>query len=285
MERFLNKMERKFGRYALPNLTIMIIGTYILGYVLQFTAGNVLAYLLLDPAQILHGQVWRLLSWILIPPGSFEPLVIITLWFYYSVGMALERAWGSFRYNVYIFSGLFFTVLGAFVLYAVNFLVYGGVAAELNSAVYSVAFSTYYISLSIMLAFAITYPNMQVLLMFIIPIKIKWLGILYVAYVAYDMVKFDWGYRIVIISSLLNALIYFLATRNLSRVRPSEVRRRQTYRRQARRVAGVTKHKCAICGRTEVDSPDLEFRFCSKCEGNYEYCQEHLFTHEHKKYS
>lgn len=283
MGSFLNKMERKFGRYAIPNLTIYIIGTYILGYVIQLTARNVLGFLLLNPYAILHGEVWRLISWILIPPGSLDLLTILVLWFYYSIGTALERTWGTFRYNVYIFSGILFTIIGAFVLYGVSYLTGGALAAAGNATLYSGAFSTYYISLSIILGFAITYPNMQVLLMFLIPIKIKWMGILYVAYIIYDMVKLGWGYRVVIISSLLNVLIYFLSTRNLNRVNPKEIHRRQVYRQQVRRPSGVTKHKCAICGRTEVDSPDLEFRFCSKCQGNYEYCQDHLFTHEHKK--
>lgn len=283
MGSFLNKMERKFGRYAIPNLTLYIIGTYILGYVIRLTAWNVLGYLYLDPNAILHGQVWRLVSWVLIPPGSLDLLTILVLWFYYSIGSTLERTWGTFRYNVYIFSGILFTIIGAFVLYGISYAIGGAAFAESNSGTYSAAFSTYYISLSIILGFAITYPDMQVLLMFLIPIKIKWMGILYVAYIVYDMIKLDWASRVVIISSLLNVLIYFLSTRNLQRVNPKEIHRRQAYRQQTRRPAGVTKHKCAICGRTELDSPELEFRFCSKCQGNYEYCQEHLFTHEHKK--
>lgn len=284
MGSFLNKMERKFGRYAIRNLTLYIIGTYILGYVIQFTAGNVISYLRLDPYAILHGQVWRLISWILIPPGSSNPIfLVLMLWFYYSIGSTLERTWGTFRYNVYIFSGIFFTVIGAFVLYVISYLTGGPLTAAVYSSGYSAAFSTYYISLSIILGFAITYPDMQVLLMFLIPIKIKWMGILYVAYIVYDMIKLGWGYRVVIISSLLNVLIYFLSTRNLNRINPKEIHRKQVYRQQTRRPSGVTKHKCAVCGRTEVDNPDLEFRFCSKCQGNYEYCQDHLFTHEHKK--
>ncbi len=283
MGSFLNKMERKFGRFAIPNLTLYIIGTYILGYVIRLTSRYVLGYLYLDPNAILHGQVWRLVSWILIPPGSLDLLTILVLWFYYSIGATLERTWGTFRYNVYIFSGILFTIIGAFVLYGISYAIGGAAFAESNSHTYSSAFSTYYISLSIILGFAITYPDMQVLLMFLIPIKIKWMGILYVAYIVYDMIKLDWASRVVILSSLLNVLIYFLSTRNLHRVNPKEIHRRQAYRQQTRRPAGVTKHKCAVCGRTELDSPELEFRFCSKCQGNYEYCQEHLFTHEHKK--
>ena len=89
---------------------------------------------------------------------------------------------------------------------------------------------------------------------------------------------------VTILLSLLNFLIFFLSTRNFRRMSPKEVHRRHVYRAQTaqpRRGAKISKHKCAICGRTELDDPNLTFRFCSKCEGNYEYCQDHLFTHEH----
>ena len=280
---FLNKLERKLGKYAISNLTLFIIGTYIVGYLMQAIAPNIMNYLYLDPYKILHGQVWRLLSWLLVPPWGFSILIVITLLFYYSIGSTLERSWGTFRYNFYIFGGILSTIVGAFVLYGIAFLLYGSVGAMYYSTYYSGAFSTYYISMSIFLGFAITYPNMQVLLMFIIPIKIKWLALIDVLYLAYDMINTNWGGRVVIITSLLNVVIFFLATRNYHAYSPREVRRKRVYKAQVRQPKGVTKHKCAVCGRTELDGDNLEFRFCSKCEGNYEYCQDHLFTHEHKK--
>ena len=100
---FLDKMERKFGRYAISNLSIYIIITYAAGYLLTALAPNVVSYLVLEPALILRGQIWRLVTWLLIPPGSLDLFTIITLMFYYSIGSSLERTWGAFRYNVYIF--------------------------------------------------------------------------------------------------------------------------------------------------------------------------------------
>lgn len=279
---FLNKMERKLGRYAISNLSIYIVGTYIIGYLMQFFAGNILEYLWLDPYKILHGQVWRLVSWLLVPPWSFSILIVITLFFYYSIGTTLERSWGTFRYNVYIFGGIIATIVGAFVLYGISVLAYGSQGAALVSMVYSTRFSTYYISMSIFLGFAITYPDMQVLLYFLIPLKIKYLAYLDLVYLAYAMIKGNWGDRVVIIASLLNVLVFFLSTRNYRSLSAKEIHRKQVYRQQMRQPKGITKHKCAICGRTELDGDHLEFRFCSKCDGNYEYCQEHLFTHEHK---
>ena len=281
--KFLNKLERKLGRYAISNLTLYIIGTYILGYLLEFFAGNLIQYFYLDPYLILHGQVWRLVSWLLVPPWGFSLFIIITLFFYYSLGSTLERSWGTFRYNFYIFGGIIMTIIGAFILYGIAVLVYGPVMGAVYSSAYSPAFSTYYISLSIFLGFALTYPDMQVLLMFIIPIKMKYLAILDIVFLAMDMFKGSWGIRVVILCSLMNVLVFFLSTRNYHAYSPKEIHRKQVYKKQVRQTSGITKHKCAICGRTEKDSPDLEFRFCSKCNGNYEYCQDHLFTHEHKR--
>jgi len=274
---FLNKMERKFGRYAIKNLTLYIILTYVVGYVLDFAVPNVLGFCVLEPGYVLRGQVWRIVSWLLIPPGGFDIFTIIMLFFYYSIGTTLEKTWGAFRYNVYIFGGIILTVIGAFVLY---FILGGDTLLLFHGG----SFSTYYISLSIFLGFAATYPNQQVLLYFIIPIKIKWLAYLDIIYLIYAMTQSGWVGRVSIICSLMNFIIYFLMTRNYKRVSPQEIHRKRTYAKAVHKSqAHITKHKCAICGRTDEDEGNLQFRFCSKCNGNYEYCQDHLFTHEHIK--
>lgn len=280
--KLLNKMERKFGRYAIRNLTLYIIITYIVGYILELVGGNLTFYLYLDPYYILHGQVWRLVSWLLVPPSGLDIFTIIMLIFYYSIGNTLEQTWGSFRYNVYIFGGIFWTIVGAFVLYGIYYVMYGGPVAF---GAFGAAFSTYYISLSIFLGFAMTYPDMQVLLYFIIPLKIKYLAWLDLAYLLYYMIRGSFATRIVIVSSLMNVLIYFLMTRNYRRVDPREIHRKQKFKKAVNmgsaRNGSATIHRCAVCGRTEKDDPTLEFRFCSRCQGNYEYCQDHLFNHKH----
>ncbi len=282
---FLNKMERKFGRYAIPELTKYIILCYVIGYVLivlqNITGVSIMGYLALSPYHILHGQIWRLVSWVLIPPSGLDIFTIIMLLFYYSLGTALERTWGEFRYNVYIFSGILFTVIGAFLLYFI-----GGLEISLYGAS---IISTYYINLSIFLAFAANYPDMQVLLYFVIPIKIKWMAYLDIAYLAYNFIRVSgygaWAVRMMIIVSLLNFIIFFFMTRNYKSISPREMHRKQQFKKAVhpKMTPNITKHKCAVCGRTENDGDDLEFRFCSKCNGNYEYCQEHLFTHTHIK--
>lgn len=273
--KLLNKLERKWGRYAIHNLTLYIIVAYIIGYMIELLAPNLMYYLNLEPALILRGQIWRIVSWILIPPESLDLFTIIMLFLYFSLGTSLERSWGAFRYNLYIFMGIIASVIGAFVLYL------------FGAGILGFAFSTYYINMSIFLAFAASYPNEQLYLYFVIPIKIKWLGVLYAVMMIYNMINSNWVQRGVMISSMASFLVFFLLTRNTKRITPKEIRRKQNFRNQVRRAepAGITKHKCAICGRTELDGDDLEFRFCSKCEGNYEYCQDHLFTHEHVRRS
>ena len=140
--------------------------------------------------------------------------------------------------------------------------------------------------MSIFLAFAVMYPDMQVMLYFIIPIKMKWMAIVYAVLTLYEFIVSGWAGRVAIFMSLLNFIIFFFSTRNFKRYSPHEIHRRQQFKsqmRQPRPGSGITRHKCAICGRTELDDPNLEFRFCSKCDGNYEYCQDHLFTHKHIK--
>ena len=275
---WLNKLERKFGRYAIHNLTLYPIGGYIIGFGVYMFVPNLLNLLTLEPAYILHGQIWRIISWVLIPPSGNIFTTVIMMLFYYSLGTALERTWGAFRYNVYIFSGILFTVIGAFLLYLI---------VGVDAVGYGVFFSTYYINMSIFLAFAVSYPDMEVLLYFILPIKMKWMALVYAALTIYDLVRGNLFTRIAIIASLLNFIVFFLSSRNVKPYMPKEQRRKRKFKQEQERphmtYAGGARHRCAVCGRTELDDPNLEFRFCSKCNGNYEYCQDHLFTHEHVK--
>lgn len=286
----MSKFEKKFGKYAIPNLTLILILSYVAGYVIELlgsAAGvNLLGYLTLDPYRILHGQIWRLVTWVIVPPDSLDIFTVIMLYFYYSLGTTLERTWGTYRYNVYIFSGILFTVIGSFLCMGVVYLMHGILPTESASAYFyirSYAFSTYYINLSIFLAFAATYPDMQVLLMFVIPVKVKWMGILDAVLMLYYVIKGGVFTKFAIIASLLNFVLYFYRMHR-SRISPKQMHRRAQFEKKSNAGrAKVTRHKCAICGRTEEDDPSLEFRFCSKCNGNYEYCQYHLFTHEHVK--
>ena len=288
--RFIDKLERKYGRYGIENLTMYIIISYVLGYALMYINPGALSMLSLNVTKILQGQVWRLITWIVYPPSTSSPLwFVIAILFFYPISASLEHTWGKFKFTLYILSGMIFTVIAAFILH----FVMGGVLDGLGGII----FSTYYISLSIFLAYSLTYPDMTVLLMFVIPIKMKWMSIVYAAIVIYDVARYfmngAWFMALPIIASLLNFVIFFLGTRDFNRYNPKEIHRKNEFKRAVNGGSktvpfpgnsnAVTKHKCAVCGRTEKDDPNLEFRFCSKCNGNYEYCQDHLYTHIHKK--
>ena len=295
--KFMHNFERKFGKYAISNLMKYIIILYVVGWFISIAAPEFYMDVLMFNAQaILHGQVWRLITFIIAPPSSSSAFfMIFTLYLYYVLGTNLERYWGAFKFNLYFFMGILFHIVAGFLV----FFIFG-----VNWPI-----STYYLNMSLFFAFAAIYPNMELLLFFILPIKIKWLAILDGIYFgATIFFGFFIGYfpagiqrslinilvnvgiiplpqiALVALVSILNFLVFFLITRNYKKYSPKEVIRKSNYKRQVNigRDSNV-RHTCEICGRTSITHPDLTFRYCSKCSGNHEYCQDHLFTHEHIK--
>ena len=292
--KLLNKLEKKFGKYAVSNLMYYIIMLYALGFAIMVFKPEIYSnWLSLNAAAILKGQIWRIFTYIIYPPAGGIFTILISLYFYYMIGSMLERQWGTFRFNLYFFTGVLLHAAASIFIYLV-----WGIVLEMG---------TYYLNLSMFFAFAAMFPEMQVLFMWLIPIKMKWLawfdGIYFAITIAagfmsehltvntiYRLYTFgiiaNKAYAVMALVSLLNFLIYSTTFRSVQRMTPKEVYRRKAYEHkvaQAQVQKNMPRHKCAICGRTEKDNPDLEFRFCSKCEGNYEYCQDHLFTHEHVK--
>ena len=272
---FMNKMERKFGRYAIPNLMYYIVILYGIGLVLQLVQPYLYwQYLCLDAKAILHGQIWRIVTFLIYPPamGSWVFtsvfLGVIALFLYHNLGQTLENIWGPFRFNVFFFMGVLGQVIAALVAY----LVFGE----------RIAMTTGFLNFSIFLAFAIYFPDVQFLLFFVLPIKAKWLAVAECAVYLYSFVFGSLSTRVEIAISLANVIIFVLMTRNYKRYAPKEIKRRKDFKREVKILPqGKTRHRCAVCGRTEQDGDHLEFRYCSKCEGNYEYCQDHLYTHQH----
>lgn len=288
--KWFQKLERKYSRYAIPNLMYYVILFYIVGFVMQLIIpGLYETYFSLDVNAILRGQVWRCVTFLIQPPSSRPLFMVFALYLYYVIGRELEYAWGSFRFNFYFFMGVLFHILAAFVSY---FILH-----------YSLPLGTYYLNMSLFFAYAAIYPNQQFYLFMIIPVKVKWLAWIDAAYFGYTILQaflpnqgghpyYGFVYQALALEafvSLLNFLIFFIMTRNVKRYSPKEVRRRASYAKAVKEAKvnpnapkGV-KHRCTVCGRTELDDPNLEFRYCSKCNGNHEYCQDHLFTHEHIK--
>lgn len=269
-----SRLERKFGRYAIKNLTMYMIFTYVLGYLMHIFAPNLLSYVVLDMSLVAKGQVWRLFTWLLTVPSELSLFTIIMLYFYYSIGKSLENVMGDFAYNLYILGGILITTIASVLVYLVPPL-FGWPA-------YVITPSTYYLCMTIYLAFALNFPETRVYLFFFIPIKIKWLALLDVAYLILAFYSGNLGVRVMVVASILNFIIYFFGGRQGHHLKPSEIKRRQQFKTQVKEHTSITRHRCHICGRTERDG-DLTFRYCSKCNGNFEYCSDHIYTHEHVK--
>lgn len=288
---WISRLERKFGRYAIPNLMYFIIILYGIGFVLDYINPYFyIQYLSLNAAEILHGQIWRIVTFLIQPPSNNLFFLIIALYFYYTIGRALEQTWGSFRFNLYFFTGVLFHVIAALLVYLFTGQVY--------------MLGTSYLNLSLFFAFAAVYPDMEFLLFYIVPVKAKWLAWIDGAFFVWTIIQgflpsysgtysSDRASAFAAAISILNFVIFFVSTRNYAQYSPKQQKRRREFKKQmkarpqnhyaAQSDGRVPKHRCAVCGRTELDNPELEFRYCSKCNGNYEYCQDHLFTHEHVK--
>ena len=197
---FYQKLERRFGKYAVPNLMKYICVIYVVGYLIQmFNPLLYFYYLDLDAEAILHGHIWRIITFIFYPPSTSFLWMIVALFVYYSLGMTLERVWGTFKYNFFYFTGVILLVLAAILIY----LVTG----------YSVQLYPTYMTFSIFLAYALTFPETTFLLYFIIPIKAKWLAIAEVAlYLFYFVALPGLGNKVAILVSLLNVALFFLLT-------------------------------------------------------------------------
>ncbi len=268
---FLNKLERKYGRYAIPNLMFYIIILNAAGFVMYMINPQMLYYVCWDMRWIMKGQIWRLVTFVMMP-FQFDLFSFLLFAFvYYSIGNTLERTWGAFRFNVYVFTGILGHILAAVLVYFIF---------DINM----IGMTTTYLNTSLFLALAMTYPDIQFLLFFIIPIKAKWMGVISIAFLFLEMLQGSMVTRVMIIMSLINFVIFLVMYGKQSRYNPKDIIRRQQFRQKMQassQTAGKSLHKCAVCGRTDRDFPDLEFRYCSKCDGAYEYCMEHLYTHVH----
>lgn len=271
---WLDKLERRFGKYAIKNLPLIIVIFYAIGIVMDLvTGGTFYAAFSLNPYLILHGEPWRIVTFLVTTPDSdliALIFLVFVLLFYYTMANSLVNAWGAFRFNMYMLVGVLCTIASAFIVYAIYPTPY-------------IYMDTYYLNMSMFLAFAAVFPEMKVYLYGILPLKVKWLAFADAALLIYDFIIGFIGARIAIVVSLLNFLLFFLSSRNYKRINPKEIKRRSSYRKEVNNSTPLYRHKCVICGRTEKDDPSLEFRYCSKCNGACEYCNDHLFTHTHVK--
>ncbi len=189
--KWLNKLERRYRRYAIKNLIFYIIAFNALIFVLDFVVprGVSLEALVLYPEKVLQGEIWRLVTYIFIPPPTSPFWIIFILYFYYLVGTGLEQAWGAFRFNLYYLLGMAGTTAAAFITGA--------------------GYTGVYLNLSLFFAFAHLFPEFQVLLFFILPVKVKYLAWLNWALLAWTVIFMEPPHKIAVVAAVLNYFIFF----------------------------------------------------------------------------
>ena len=279
--KFLSEKIDKFclthPRFGIRNLMRYIVALSAVIMVLNWldTGYAVLNTLALIPSRVMQGEVWRLVTWVFIGNGgkSFTDLIFgaISLFFYHFIGTTLERDWGAGRFTIFYVSGVILSAL------------YSMLTGLIPSAMY--------LNLSLFFAFATLYPDMRILVLYIFPVKIKWVAWLNAAFFAYTLVTWirdgAYAYAFLPIVAVANILlicgipgIRFARARAKSNV----INFKSEARRATRQAAeGGYRHKCEVCGHTDVTHPDLQFRYCSRCEGFHCYCEEHIEAHQHQK--
>ena len=276
----LNEAVERFcalhPRLGIPGLMRYIVGANAVIYLLSlFARGGSLNFLCMDPASVLRGELWRIVTYVLLPTNG-GIFLVISLFFYYWLGESLERLWGSTKFTVYYVSGTLLTALASLLAYLID-----GISVPIYGAVY--------VNTALFLAFALNYPDAMVNIYFIIPVKMKWLaaleGILYALSVVTAIAARMWGQALMPIVALLNLFVFFTpdflrkAARVKAHTRPQAVQFRRAVKEQQRQKG--YHHKCSVCGRTDTDYPDLQFRYCSKCAGYHCFCEDHIFNHTH----
>lgn len=251
-----------------------------------------------DRSAILHGQIWRLITYVFTMSGSNLFLTLILLYCYYSLGRALERSWGTLRFTLYYLTGIvlmdvFALAFGGFLVTSIN-----GVFCTIPGD-FSYAYSgsmTSYLHLSMLICFATTFPDAQFFLFFFIPIKAWILALIYLAVSLYDVIRLTtpvlmFPLNLFPLIGLANYFLFF--GKDVANVFPSSWRRKAYQKPNKKPVqagtipfskkenAPVYTHRCAVCGRTDVTNPELEFRYCSRCNGYFCYCQDHINNHTH----
>ena len=317
------KGKFNLGKLAIPRLPLIMTWCFIAGYIFCYFFDSFYPYLLLDPAKMIENhQYWRLITWIFTVPFPLSDtlsylLAPIALYFYYFVGTQLENVWGRQMLNLYVFGNILLTDIAVIVTYFIDTTAdvraaYASIGSE-SSFILPISDTTRYMLLAMFLALSVIFKEQVVLFAFVVPMKMKWMAVIDAAFMVYHFIKYPYVYsRVVIVVCVVTFGIFFLI--NMNRTGRSFRQMKRSYEFKKAYEAGRNKnrsradethevvhrsdrgnvitmrpktrgpiHQCAICGRTEQDDPNLEFRYCSKCNGNYEYCSDHIFTHVHKE--
>ena len=276
IDTWLDRFCARHPRLGIPGLMKYVVILQAVVYLLDiFSHGYLSALLMFHPAAILHGEVWRLVTFAFLPLDSGSPLFfVLSLYFYWFIGNILEREWGNVKFTVFYLAGFLLTLLA------------GAAASLLGWWIY---LDMFYVNMSMFFAFATLYPDMQVLFFFIIPVKVKWLAWLDAAMYAIRCAMYiaggSWVMCLLPLAAVANYLLFFWSDimERFGRVKYRASRQTINFKQAAKKAQQQKGyiHKCAVCGKTDTDYPDEEFRYCSKCNGYYCYCSEHIHNHVH----
>jgi hypothetical protein len=264
----LDFLERRLGRFAVTHVTLYLIIGQVFVCLSALLGLLDLRQFVLVPVLVVNGEPWRVLTFLFYPPpvnfGSMMSLFFLPFawWIFYLMGNALEHYWGAFRYNLFLFVGFALTIGAAFL--------------TPNSAV-----TNAFIAGSVFLAFAWLNPDFELALFFILPVKIKWIALVTWLFYGYGLVTGTWSTRWQIVASIGNFLLFFGGDiLNTMRYRKRSMAV-QAQRAVEERKGPEARHRCHVCGKTDLTNPEMDFRYCSKCAGDQCYCPEHIFNHEH----
>lgn len=279
MRKLNNAISRfcyRHPRFGIPHLMAVVTAANVVVWLLMVmdTTGTLATAFYFNPGRVLQGQIWRLVTFPFVPDTSSPIFMILALYFYYFQGTALERHWGSGPFTIFYLGGMLATVAVGFVLYAFG---------------YNASYSGTYLNLSLIFAFAALYPDTVFLICFILPVKAKWLALLDAVVYAFAVVTLPFPLKLIPLAAVANVLV-FCGEDLLAMIRPyRKVHSRSSvnFRKEAARIRREQKHqnytrKCEVCGRTDTDYPDLEFRYCSQCQGYHCFCQDHINNHQHR---
>ncbi len=249
----LDHLERALARYAIPGLIRYVVALSALVFILVALNPGYAEMLTLDRSAILRGEVWRIVSWIFIPGTTSFFWIFFYLLFTWWVGDLLEQSWGTFRVNAYYFLGMFLCVASAFV--------------------FGASFGNVFLNLSLFFAVATLAPNLEILLFFVLPVKIKWVALFSLIFPGSVLLFGSLAERMIVLMCLGNYLLFFGPQFVRNRMDRKAVQDRRARFEAAKMPVTETLHRCEVCGVTEVSDPDADFRVVA--DGR-EYCTKHL---------
>lgn len=237
---WIDKLERRFGHLAITNLALYLVAGQVIVWTANWFKILPVEWFYLNPILVLNGQVWRLVTFLFIPPVTWHPVFLVFAWYiFWMISSALEGQWGTFKFNLFIFLGAAFTFLASLV-----FPYY--------------YYTNYYIALTVFFAFATLYPNFEFMLFFILPVKVKWLALISLALLILAFFTGGWPSRFIICSSMANYLLFF--GKDLHRSLQFR-KRRQAHTRKMQEMQDQPFHTCSVCGSTDKSNPEREFRY------------------------